>query len=238
MITLYGTASPNVVKVMLMLSELDLAYDFMPVKVAKGEQYTPGFVALNPNSKVPVIVDSDGPDGRPFTVFESGAILVYLADKTGRFLPTAPAARSIVLQWLFFQMANIGPMFGQAIHFRYIAPADDYARRRYTNEVERLYDVLERRLESVPYLGGGDYSVADIAAFPWAGRYAKTLGIDLEPRPQVRDWAARIEARPAHQRIAEFVKTSFKQGLAEQKTVSPEDLDRFYLRTRPQVPRT
>jgi GST-like protein len=149
MIDLYACGSPNVLKVIFMLSETALPYTLHEVDMGAGEQYAPEFVALNPNSKLPVIVDRDGPQGRPHTVFESGAILLYLAEKAQLLLPIDAEARSRALQWLMWQMASVGPMFGQALHFRYIAPQDiPYARGRYLREVNRLYDVLEARRSS------------------------------------------------------------------------------------------
>lgn len=232
-IDLYGCGSPNVCKVLFMLAEAGLEYRFHSVDVHSGQQYTPEFLALNPNGKVPVIVDADGPNGVPHTVFESGAILIYLAEKSGRLLPLDPAARSQTMQWLMFQMASIGPMFGQALHFRYIATADqEYGRNRYLIEVERLYDVLERRLAAVPHLAGEEFTIADIAAFPWVGRYPKTLEIDLASRPHVRDWIERVEARPAQQRVAPLCKALFKATLEIQQSATPASLDRFFGRVR------
>src|SRR5665213_124901 len=168
MIDLYGTGSPNVFKILLMLAETELPYRLHDVAVLPGEQYSEAFRQLNPNGKVPVIVDPDGPAGKPQVVFESGAILIYLAEKSGQLLPADPSARSQTLQWLMLSAASIGPMFGQALHFRYVAASgNDYARRRYEREVERLYDVLETRLNDTEYLAGELFTIADVAAFPW-----------------------------------------------------------------------
>src|SRR5690606_26920395 len=157
------------------------------VNVFAGEQFEPGFLRLNPNNKVPVIVDPEGPEGRPFVVFESGAILLYLARKAGRLLPAAPEARSVVEQWLMFQVASVGPMFGQCVHFlRYAPPGNEYSRERYTSEVNRILGVLERRLGEVPWIGGAEYSIADIATFPWirtAMLIFPWLGAGTEPAP-------------------------------------------------------
>jgi GST-like protein len=229
MIDLYGCGSPNVFKVLLMLAETELPYCMHEVGVHSAEQFAAAFRGLNPNSKVPVIVDRDGPAGKQHVVFESGAILIYLAEKTGRLLPADPVQRSRTLQWLMFQMASIGPMFGQALHFQYIAPpGNDYARQRYQIETERLYDVLEHRLSETRFLAGDAYTIADIAAFPWIARYPRTLGVDLTPRPAVRDWIARIEVRPAQQIIAPVCKELFKAGLAAQTSASAQGLDRFF----------
>lgn len=223
MLKLLGCGSPNVFKVLLLLTELDLDYEFENVPLFGDALSAPDFRRQNPNGRLPLLID----DG--VAVFESGAILIYLAEKYGVFLPNEPVARSRVIQWLMWQMAGVGPMFGQALHFRYIAPKDSvYAAQRYTREVERLYDVAEARLTALPWLGGDDYSIADIAAFPWLGRYAATLDIDLATRPNVTNWIARIEARPAWLAIAPFVKDLFKQGLAAQAEASPEELARFF----------
>jgi GST-like protein len=233
MIELYACGSPNVFKVLLMLGETGLPFTVKRVNIANEEQFAPEFTALNPNSKLPVIVDSDGPEGRPHTVFESGAILIYLADKTGRLLPTAPAARSEALQWLMWQMGGVGPMFGQALHFKFLAPAgSDYGRVRYLTEVQRLYNVAEARLKRSPWLGGTEYSIADIAAWPWLGKYPKTLEIDMTTRPHVAAWIAKIEQRPGQQAIAEAAKHLYKGDLVAQKEAKPDSLDRFYLRGR------
>jgi GST-like protein len=232
MIDLHGCGSPNVAKVLFMLSETGLAYTLRLVNVAQCEHLESGFVALNPNTKVPVIVDHDGPGGQPHTIFESGAILIYLADKTGQLLPEEPAARSTALQWLMWQMANVGPMFGQALHFRYIAPhGNDYSRQRYAREVNRLYDVAEARLTQSAWLGGAEFGIADIATYPWIGKYTKTLEIDMARRPAVQAWISAIEARAGWQRIDAQVKQLFKQGLVDQQQADPARLDRFFGRS-------
>lgn len=229
MIDVYGCGSPNVFKVLLMLAETELPYCMHAVGVQNAEQFTPAFRELNPNCKVPVIVDRDGPVGQRHIVFESGAILLYLAEKTGLLLPAEPAARSRTLQWLMFQIASIGPMFGQALHFKYIAASgNDYARQRYDIETRRLYAVLEHRLSETPYLAGDEYSIADIAAFPWIARYPRTLGVDMTRQPAVCDWIARIEARPAQQSIDALCKQLFKAGLVAQTSASAQGLDQFF----------
>lgn len=223
MLKLYGCGSPNAFKVQLLLAELDLDYEFEALPLYGDALSSPRFRALNPNGRLPVLVD----DGR--AIFESGAILLHLAAKTGRFLPEDFAGRSQALQWLMWQMSGVGPMFGQALHFRYIAPTgNDYARARYDREVARLYDVAEARLSTARWFAGDDYSIADIAAFPWLGRYAKTLEVDLATHPAVSDWIARIEARPANQAIAELGTRLFKADLAAQARASSADLDRFF----------
>ena len=186
MIDLYALTSPNVRKVYLMLEELELPYKEIFVDVWKGDNYKPEFRKLNPNGKIPVIVDHDGPGGKPYTVFESGAILMYLADKTGRFLPKDTAARYEVIQWLMIQLTGVGPMFGQLTHFKKFAPpGNDYSLSRYQTEVLRLYDVLEARLGGSAWLGGPDYSIADIATFPWTANY-KAQGVPLEEQAEPR----------------------------------------------------
>ncbi len=192
MINFYTWATPNGRKVSIMLEECALPYVVHPVDITRGEQFSAGFVAINPNSKIPAIVDDEG----PLTVFESGAILVYLAEKTGRFLPAAGPARYAVLQWLMFQMGGVGPMFGQTHHFLRFAPAPvPYAVERYRNETRRLYGVLDTRLGEVEFLGG-DYSIADMATFPWVARH-DWQDIDLDDFPNVRRWFDAVGKRPA-----------------------------------------
>ena len=197
MIDLYALTSPNIQKVFIALEELALPYNTILTDTWKGEHFTPEFSKLNPNQKIPVIVDHDGPGGKPHTVFESGAILVYLADKTQKLIPADPAKRSDVMQWLMLQMAAVGPYFGQVVHFSRFAPAgNDYALSRYKTEVNRLYDVYDRQLGAHPFVAGDDYSIADIAALPWL-RNAGLVDIDIDKRPNVKRWVATLEARPA-----------------------------------------
>jgi GST-like protein len=204
LITLYTWGTPNGRKVSILLEETGLPYTVRPVDLGRGEQFEAGFVALSPNSKIPVIVDEAGPGGEPVTVFESGAILLYLAEKAGAFLPREPRARLETLQWLMFQMGNLGPMLGQAHHFRRFAPEPlPYALARYEGEAARLYGVLERRLADRAWLAGSDYSIADIATFPWIARHP-WQGIDLDTYPAVRRWFAAVAARPAVRRGMEI----------------------------------
>jgi GST-like protein len=228
MIDLYALTSPNVRKVFIMLEELELPYKTIPVDVWKGENYSPEFHKINPNRKIPVIVDHDGPDGRPYTVIESGAILMYLADKTGRFLPKEAAPRYEVLQWLMVQLTGVGPMFGQLTHFKLFAPpGSDYALSRYQTEVRRLYDVLEERLGVCAYLGGPDYSIADIATYPWAANHERQ-GVSFADKPNLARWLSAIAARPAVARAmkkVEALPTSRERAKAD-------DLDRFFGRGR------
>ncbi len=199
MIDLYTWTTPNGRKASIMLEECGLPYTTHAINIGKDEQFTPAFVTINPNSKIPAIIDRDGPEGKPLPVFESGAILIYLAEKTGKFLATRGAARSEALQWLMFQMGGVGPIFGQVHHF--LRAAKDpvpYAIERYGKEKDRLYQVLDKRLKSQQYLAG-EYSIADIATYPWVARYEwhKT---DLNAVPNVKRWFDAISARPAVQR--------------------------------------
>ena len=203
MIDLYALTSPNVQKIYIMLEECGLPYKEHFVDVWKGEQYKPEFTKINPNNKIPAMVDHDGPGGKPYTVIESGAILLYLAEKTGKFLPKDTAKKYEVLQWLMIQLTGVGPMFGQWTHFKLFAPkgSGDYSMGRYTSEIKRLYEVLETRLGKVPYLGGQEYSIADIAAFTWVHAVLPTLGAHVShPIPNVQAWLRNIHERPAVRR--------------------------------------
>jgi GSH-dependent disulfide-bond oxidoreductase len=198
MIDLYTWATPNGHKVSIMLEELGLDYRVHPVDIGNDEQFAPDFIAINPNAKIPAIIDTD--EVTPFAVFESGAILIYLAEKYGQLLPTDRRGRSLVIQWLMFQVGGLGPMLGQAQHFRRFAPQPlAYAIERYTAEARRLYGVLDARLAGSEYVGGGSYSIADIAAYPWVGR-AEWQGVPLDAFPQVRRWLDAVGERPAVQR--------------------------------------
>src|SRR5688572_24711811 len=199
MIELYTWSTPNGRKVSIMLEELGLPYHVHPINIGKNEQFAPGFIAINPNSKIPAIVDPEGPDGKPVSMMESGAILIYLGEKTGKLIPAAPRERYVALQWLMFQMGGVGPMFGQVHHFLRAAKEPvPYAIERYTNETRRLYGVLDARLKTERYLAG-EYSIADIATYPWVARHEwhKT---PLEDFPNVKRWFDEISARPAVQK--------------------------------------
>lgn len=197
MIQLYAMGSPNVVKIYIALEEMGLPYDVRPVDVFGGEQFSAEFRRLNPNAKVPVIHDPDGLGG-PLTIFESGAILLYLAEKSGKFLPTAPAARYEALQWLLVQMTGLGPMSGQLVHFLRFAPTgNDYAKSRYATQVRRVYDSLNERLANNAFLAGADYTIADMASFPWTRMAEMLLGEDAKNYPNVLRWNAANAARPA-----------------------------------------
>ena len=199
MITLYTWGTPNGRKVSIMLEECGLPYRVNAVDITQGEQFAPEFVAINPNSKIPAIVDPEGPDGWPMTLFESGAILLYLAGKTGRFLPVCERGKYEATQWLMFQMGGVGPMFGQTHHFLRFAPEPlPYAIKRYRTETARLYGVLDKRLGEADFLAG-EYSIADMATFPWVARH-EWQKIDLADYLNVQRWYATIAARPAVQR--------------------------------------
>ena len=205
MIEVYSWATPNGHKVHVMLEECGLRYRAIPVDIGSGEQFDPAFLAISPNNKIPALVDPEGPDGAPISLFESGAILLYLAGKTGRFLPADTRGKYEVLQWLMFQMGGVGPMLGQAHHFRIYAPTRiDYAIDRYTNEAKRLYGVMNTRLAKSRYLGGTEYSIADIAVFPWL-RSWKNQGIDWNDHPHLKGWFDEIAARPAVRRGVEVL---------------------------------
>ena len=199
MIDFYYYTSPNARKVLIMLEETGLPYRVVWIDITAGEQFAPAYQAVNPNSRVPAIIDHDGPAGRPIALFESGAILNYLAEKSGMLMPSDPAARHDVLSWLFWQTSSQGPLLGQAAHFVSHAQSRgiqaDYAAERYRNEAARLYEVLDRRLAGRAHICG-DYSIADVAAFPWV-RVAKGQGIAIEHYPQVKRWSDTIAARPA-----------------------------------------
>lgn len=200
MIDVYSDATPNGHKIHIMLEECSLPYQIHHVDIGAGDQFKPEFLAISPNNKIPAIVDSEGPDGKPFPLFESGAILVYLAGKVGKFLGTTDREKFTTLQWLMFQMGGIGPMLGQAHHFRIYAPEKvEYAINRYTNEAKRLYGVLDRQLAPHAYLAGPEYTIADIATYPWI-RSWKNQGIDWADFPHAKRWFDEISDRPAVKR--------------------------------------
>ncbi len=216
MIELYSWATPNGHKVHIMLEECALPYRVHGVDIGKGEQFEPDFLAISPNNKIPAITDPDGPDGQPISLFESGAILLYLAGKTGRFLPETTAGKYEVLQWLMFQMGGVGPMLGQAHHFRIYAPEKvPYAIERYTNEARRLYGVMNKRLARSTYIGGPAYSIADMAIWPWL-RSWKNQGIDWSDYPHLKGWYDEIGQRPAVQRAVEVLASARKPLMDDQ----------------------
>ncbi|TWG85432.1 GST-like protein [Cupriavidus gilardii J11] len=205
MIDVYSWATPNGHKVHIMLEECGLPYQVHPINIGAGDQFSDDFLKISPNNKIPAIVDSDGPDGEPISLFESGAILVYLAGKTGKFLPDDVRGKYETLQWLMFQMGGVGPMLGQAHHFRIYAPEKiEYAIQRYTNEARRLYGVIDKRLSDRPWLAGDEYTIADIATFPWL-RSWQNQGVDLDDYPNLKRWFNTIAERPAVKRGVEVL---------------------------------
>ena len=212
MIDVYTWPTPNGHKVHIMLEETGLAYRIHPIAIDSGDQFGPEFLKISPNNKIPAIVDSDGPDGEPISMFESGAILIYLAAKTGRLLPENLRDRWSTLQWLMFQMGSIGPMLGQAHHFNgYAQEKLEYAIRRYTNEANRLYGVLDQRLSQSEYVACAEYTIADIAIMPWL-RSHRRQGVDMEQYPNVKRWFDAINARPAVQRALAVLAERRREG--------------------------
>jgi GST-like protein len=202
-IDLYYWPTPNGKKVTIFLEEVGLPYNLMPVDITAGEQFDEEFLRISPNNKMPAIVDSRGPNGEPFSVFESGAILLYLAEKTGRFMPSSPRQRYEALQWLMFQVSSVGPMLGQAHHFRGYAPEEiPYAVDRYTNEAARLYGVMDSRLSEVEYFVDDDYSIVDMAIYPWVASHKKQ-GQKIEDFPNLGRWYEAMGKRPAVRRAME-----------------------------------
>ena len=217
MIDLYTWPTPNGHKIHIMLEETGLEYNVIPIDIGRGDQFDPDFLKISPNNKMPAMVDHDGPDGQPYPMFESGAMLMYLAEKTGRFMPEDKAARYRVIQWLMFQMGHIGPMLGQAHHFRAYAPEQiPYAVERYTNEAKRLYGVLENRLGASEYLADA-YSIADMAVFPWLRSWERQ-GVDLEAHPAVKRWFDAINARPAVESALQVLAETRREGPMDDKT--------------------
>jgi GST-like protein len=220
MLDLYFWSTPNGYKVSILLEELALPYNVIPVHIGKGDQFKPEFLKLSPNNKIPALMDPDGPGGEPITLFESGAIMMYLAEKSGwKFMPRDMRARYDVIQWLMFQMGGVGPMLGQAHHFRKYAPEQiEYAVNRYTNEAARLYGVIDRRLGETQFLAGDDYSIADMATYPWL-RAHKWQGQDIAAYPNIQRWYDVVRARPAVQRgiavLAEKVEKSAAKPTGE-----------------------
>jgi GST-like protein len=209
--------TPNGHKVHIALEELGLPYKVVPVNIGAGEQFSPEFLAINPNHRIPAIVDPDGPGGQPLRIFESGAILIHLAEKAGKLIPKDAVGRVACLQWLMFQMGGVGPMFGQYGHFNNYAPEKiPYAIDRYGKEVKRLHGVLEKRLSEAEYLAGDEYSIADIATFPWL-RFPERRGIDFTDFPSVRRWHDAIAARPAVQRGVAVLAERQRQGTISDK---------------------
>jgi GST-like protein len=231
--TLYGAGSSTVMKVALMLEELELGYRFEHVHIFRGEQFSPGFLALNPNGRVPVLIDHL--QGR--TLFESGAILIYLAEQFSRFLPSEGDARYEVLQWLMLEVSGLSPTFGQHLHFTRFEPqASDYARERYTSQAIRLMDVFEQRLQQREFLCADQYSIADMAAFAWLVRL-DGLQLPSTGRPNLARWCATLGARPAVQRMEQLASKVREEAARNRSQASADDLDHLfgrgqYLRSR------
>ena len=205
MIDVYSWPTPNGHKVHIMLEECGLPYRVHGVDIGAGDQFNPDFLSISPNNKIPAIVDAHGPDGKPISLFESGAILVYLAGKSGKFLGNTDREKFNTLQWLMFQMGGVGPMLGQAHHFRIYAPEKiEYAVNRYTNEAKRLYGVIDKQLSQHRFLAGNEYTIADIATFPWI-RSWKNQGVELSDFPNLKTWFDGIAERPAVKRGVEVL---------------------------------
>ncbi|HLY56243.1 MAG TPA: glutathione S-transferase N-terminal domain-containing protein [Stellaceae bacterium] len=238
MIELYGLTSPNVYKVAIMLEEVGLPYRLHYVNVFAEDQYRPDFLAISPTNKVPAIVDSEGPGGKPLTLCESGAILIYLAEKSGKLLSADPAVRATTMQWLMIQMASIGPMFGQYMHFLFFAQQVDYGIARYRGQVTHLLELLDRRLGEARWIAGDDYSIADVAVFPWVRRATEVFPWLTEPsagglvsaHPNLHRWHQAASARPATRRGIEQLETLADKTNAAFQEASDSGLDHFLLR--------
>ena len=227
MIDFYGLTSPNVQKIFIMLEETGLPYNFKAVDVCASAQHSAEFAKFNPNKKIPVVVDHDGPGCKSYTVFESGAILMYLADKTGKFLSKDMAKKYQAIQWLMVQVTGIGPAFGNFTHFNLFAPkpGNEYSFSRYKTEMLRLYDLLNERLQSNKYLGGDEYSIADMATFPWT-RQHQAHGIKIDEKPGLKRWFEELSARPA-------IKTMIAKQAdikSSRETATEDNKDRFFNR--------
>jgi len=230
MIDLHYWTTPNGHKITMFLEETGLPYRIFPVKIGAGEQFKPSFLKISPNNRIPAMVDNEpAGGGAPISIFESGAILLYLAEKTGKFLPKDMAKKYEVMQWLMIQLTGVGPMFGQWTHFKLFGPktGNDYSVARYTSELKRLYEVLEKRLAQAPYLGGQDYSIADIATFPWT-RNHDAQGVKWEDHPNLARWFNAINERAAVK--AALAKVSAVKSTRD--TASDDDKDRFFNRGR------
>ncbi len=205
-IELFYWATPNGWKVSILLEELELAYNVIPVNIMQGDQFKPEFLKISPNNKIPAIIDPEGPDGKPISIFDSVIIMQYLAEKTDRFMPETDRDKWLMRQWLAFQMGHIGPMLGQAHHFRQYAPEKiDYAIKRYTDEAARLYGVLNKRLEQVEWISGSTLTIADFAVYPWIVPHERQ-GQDLADYPHLKRWYDELKARPAVRRGVDVMK--------------------------------
>ena len=230
---LYACMTPNVLKVMFMLGELELAFRLNHVRVYRGENFAEGFESLHPYRKLPVLVDHEGPGGGPHRVFESGAILVYLAEKTGRLLGEDAEQRSRAMQWLMLQMSSVGPVFGQATHFaRAAPPAESYGRRRFLTQAVRLCELYDARLAESRFLAGAGFSIADVATFPWLWRHPGMVGIDTAPYANLRRWTDEIAARPGLARVHGAYRAMARIDQADLAAAEPDVIDRFLGRGR------
>lgn len=220
MIKHYYWPTPNGHKTAIMLEEVGIEYEVYPIDILNGEQFDPEFIKISPNNRIPAIVDTDGPDGKPYNVFESGAILLYLAEKTGKLWPGDMKSRYDVMQWLMFQMGNVGPMFGQNGFFQSYCPEDvPLAKERYHNVTKQIYRVLNKRLGETTYLAGDDYSIADVATYPWTMPEQQTMHlIDADEYPNVKRWGSEIAARPAVQRGVAVLADDMKVGNPTEET--------------------
>lgn len=232
-IELYACMTPNVLKVMFMLSELDLDFRVNHVRIYRGENFAEGFEALHPYRKLPVLVDHDGPGGTAHRVFESGAILVYLAEKTGVLFGRDAAERSIVMQWLMLQMSSVGPAFGNAAHFNRAAPQDNgYARDRFVTQAVRLCCLYDERLAEARFLAGEHFTIVDVATFPWLWRHPAMLGIDMAPFPHLARWIAEIGERPGLKRVHNRYRELVRIDSADMAAADPDMMNRFLGRGR------
>jgi GSH-dependent disulfide-bond oxidoreductase len=231
MIDVYFWPTPNGYKVTVMLEELGLKYNIVLVNIGRGDQFTPEFLKVSPNNRMPAIIDSEGPGGKPFAIFESGAILMYLAEKYGKLMPSETRGKYEVIEWLMFQMASVGPMLGQAHHFRLYAPEKlPYAIDRYTNEARRIYNVIDKRLSEAAYLAG-EYSIADIAVYPWLVPH-NMQGQNLDDTPNLKRWYEEVHNRPAMQRgfavMAEEVAKMREAAAARQRPHDQESWNNLF----------
>jgi GST-like protein len=227
-ITIYGMMSPNVLKVLIAVEEMGLPHRVQPLDVFGGQQLEPEFLQLNPNGKVPVILDEDGPDGKPQAVFESGAILLYLAEKSGAFLPKESRARFEAIQWLMVQLTAVGPMFGQFFHFlRYAPQGHEYSLSRYQTHFIRACEVIDRRLAQSNYIGAPDYTIVDMATYPFLRNVARFVADAADRMPNITKWNAAVAARPAVVRATQAL-TDLQDKSTQFEQATPEDRDRFF----------
>jgi len=216
----YYWPTPNGHKTAIMLEEVELEVELHVIDILNGAQFTSEFIKISPNNRIPAIIDTDGPEGKPYTIFESGAILLYLAEKTGKLWPGDMRSRYDVMQWLMFQMGNVGPMFGQNGYFQGYCPEDvPLARERYHNMTKQIYSVLDKRLGKSAYLAGDNYSIADVATYPWTVPVQQTMHkIDADDYPNVKRWGEEIAARPAVQRGLALLGDDMKVGDPTEET--------------------